>query len=161
MRARRAGRAARPGVRGRGWRPRPGDDQGSAIVEFLVLGVLLLVPLVYLIVALGRVQAAAFAVEGAARDGARVVATSADPQVVPARVQALAELAVADQGFSEVAPEVHIECEDVVCTTPQTVVRVSVRVQVPLPVVPVLVDRVVPTRVPVQATSVAVLDRFR
>ena len=40
---------------------RLGDDRGSAVVEFVTLGVLLLVPLVYLVLAMGRVQAATYA----------------------------------------------------------------------------------------------------
>ena len=34
------------------------DENGSAVVEFVMLGVVLLLPLVYLVLMLGRVQAA-------------------------------------------------------------------------------------------------------
>ena len=49
----------------RGWcrwiRLRAGRaDQGRAIVEFVFLGVLMVVPLIYLVLILGRVQAAAY-----------------------------------------------------------------------------------------------------
>ena len=35
-------------------------DDGRAIVEFVFLGVLMIVPLIYLVLILGRIQAAAF-----------------------------------------------------------------------------------------------------
>ncbi|MCA1943576.1 MAG: pilus assembly protein, partial [Yonghaparkia sp.] len=47
-------------------------DRGSASLEFLVAGLLMLVPLVYLILTLGTIQSAALATEGAARQAARV-----------------------------------------------------------------------------------------
>ncbi len=43
-------------------------DRGRAVVEFVFLGVLLLVPLIYLVMVIGRIQAAAFAVSTAARE---------------------------------------------------------------------------------------------
>ena len=42
-------------------------DSGRAIIEFLVVGLLLLVPVVYFVATLSRVQAAAFAVSTASR----------------------------------------------------------------------------------------------
>ena len=41
-------------------------------MEFLGVSLVLLVPLVYLVLVLGRIEAATFAVEGAAREAARV-----------------------------------------------------------------------------------------
>jgi len=51
-------------------------DSGRAIVEFLVVGLLLLVPVVYFVVALSRVQAAAFAVSTASREAGRAFTTA-------------------------------------------------------------------------------------
>ena len=54
-----------------------GDAQsGNAIVEFVYLAVLLLVPLVYVLITVFRVQAASYAVSSAAREAGRVYATS-------------------------------------------------------------------------------------
>ena len=50
---------------------RPPSDEGAAIVEFIALSLLLLVPLTYLVVTLSRIQAGAFAAEGAAHEAAR------------------------------------------------------------------------------------------
>ena len=43
------------------------DDAGNAIIEFLAVTVLLLIPILYLVLVLGRLQAATFAADGAAR----------------------------------------------------------------------------------------------
>ena len=46
--------------------PRRGDA-GNAVVEFLGISLILLIPLVYLVLTLAKVQGASYAVEGAAR----------------------------------------------------------------------------------------------
>lgn len=46
-------------------------DEGSATVEFVGMSIVLIVPLVYLVLAVFAVQSAAFAAEAAARDAAR------------------------------------------------------------------------------------------
>lgn len=138
-------------------------DEGSAIVEFLGLAVLLLVPLVYLVVALARLQAASFAVEAAARDGARSVSSAPDPTTGAERAEATALLALSDQGLArpqDPKPEVTVQCSATPCLTPEARVTVQVRVEVVLPGVPVFLDRVIPARMPVQATGTAVVDRY-
>lgn len=139
-----------------------GDD-GSAVLEFVSLGVLLLVPVVYLVVCLGQVQAAAFAVEGASREAARVLARADDEQEAARRVDAVVALALRDQGLGDAddpRPDVEVVCSEDPCTAPETRVSVTVQVEVVLPGVPAFVDAVVPTRVPVRATGESVVERF-
>ena len=52
----------------------PGEE-GSAVVEFVALAVLLLIPIIYLILTVGRLQAASYAVSTAAREAARAYVT--------------------------------------------------------------------------------------
>ncbi|WP_245886985.1 pilus assembly protein [Kineococcus xinjiangensis] len=129
-------------------------------MEFLAVGVLLLVPLLYLVLCLGRVQAGAFAAEGAAREAARIVAATADAGVAEDRAAAAVALAAEDQGFAATAAEVRLRCSAQPCRTPGAVVRASVRVEVDLPLVPAWVGRRVPARVPVEVVRVAVVDRL-
>ncbi len=141
-----------------------GGENGNAIVEFLVLGVLLLVPLLYLVVVLGRLQAASFAVEGAARDGARTVVTAPDDRQAAARLDTVVDLALRDQGFAEPGPsaaKVSLRCSESPCLSAQSAVTVTVRVDVVLPGIPAFVNRAIPTWVPVEGTGRAVVDRFR
>ena len=52
-------------------------DSGNAIVEFLGIALILLIPLVYLVLVLARLQAAGYAVQGAAKDAGRAYVLSA------------------------------------------------------------------------------------
>lgn len=142
---------------------RENGDRGSAVVEFVTLGVLLLVPVVYLVVTLGRVQAGAFAVEGAAREAARAFSSAPDEETGAVRARAGVLLALRDQGFEDVDPAaaLRLTCETEPCLQAEARVTATVAVDVVLPGVPAFVDAVVPTRVPVRAEAVAVVDRFR
>lgn len=137
-------------------------DAGSAVVEFVTLGVLLLVPVVYLVLTLGRIQAGAFAAEGAAREAARAFATAADEEQGARRVEAVVRLALHDQGFHDVDPAAAtvLECSTSPCLQAESRIHVEVTVDVVLPGVPAFVDAVVPAQVPVTAQAVAVVDRF-
>lgn len=77
------------------------DEGGSALIEFVGLAVLLLVPLLYLLLSVFAVQRAAFAVTQAAREAGRAYATS--PSLAQARSRATyaAELALTSQGVRE------------------------------------------------------------
>ena len=142
-------------------RGRPGGDAGSALVEFCFLAVLLLVPVVYLVLTLGRLQAAAFATEGAAREAGRAFVTADDEASGRERAAVAALIAFADQGFhDERLAAIDVECADDPCLGPDSRVVVRATLQVVLPAVPRLVDRLVPARVRVDATHVSTVDRF-
>ena len=91
-----------------GHRRRAGrDDAGNAMVEFVWLAVLLLVPLTYVVVAVFRVQATAFGVSSAARAAARAYVAAPDGATQgerAARARAAAALALADQGLDGLPP---------------------------------------------------------
>ncbi|WP_019137745.1 hypothetical protein [Cellulomonas massiliensis] len=143
------------------WPSRLGDEEGSAVVEFLGVTLVLLVPLVYLVAVLGRVEAAAFAVEGAARDAARAYVV-ADEERAGDRATTAVAIALADQGFDDdAARSVAVACSGDPCLTPGGDVTATVTVRVPLPFVPPLVRDVVPLEVPVTATRTAAVDAFR
>lgn len=144
-------------------RERVSGDDGSAVLEFVTLGVLLLVPVVYLVICLGQVQAASFAVEGASREAARVLARAPQEQEGRRQVEAVVALALRDQGLAgpdDPRPVVVVECSARPCTEPETRVSVSVSVDVVLPGVPAFVDAAVPTRVTVRATGESAVERF-
>jgi Na+-transporting methylmalonyl-CoA/oxaloacetate decarboxylase gamma subunit len=136
-------------------------DEGSAVVEFVTLGVLLLVPVVYLVVTMGRLQAAAFATDGGARAAAQALASASD--VADGRVAAAtaARLALLDQGFTAGSDTLTLECSVRACLTPDARVVARVWVEVVLPGVPAGIDAVIPTRITVRSTHVAAVDAFR
>jgi hypothetical protein len=131
-------------------------EAGSALLEFLAGAVLLLVPLVYLVVAVGQVHAAAFAVEGAAREAARAMVTGGTSADGAQRAAAATRLALADQGFDVDPGDVlTLECSHDPCLTPGATIGVEVRYEVPLPLVPAALQGWVPLAVPIESTHVA------
>lgn len=133
-----------------------GDD-GNALVEFTYLAVLLMVPLVYVLTAVFQVQRAAFGVTEAARQAGRAYVTADSDAHGRVRAQEAADLAMRDQipGFGRAQVAV-----DAGGFTAGGTVTVNVRHEVVLPVLGGLFDRVRP-RIPVDATHVEVVDRFR
>lgn len=70
-------------------------DGGSAIVEFVFLAVVIMIPLVYLLAAVAVVQRNQLAVSQAAREAGRAFATSDSRSEAAARVDAAVRLALA------------------------------------------------------------------
>jgi hypothetical protein len=140
---------------------RSGGEHGSAVVEFVFLTVLLLIPLIYLVLTLARIQAGTFAVSAAAREAGRAYVTAEQARDAEVRAQTAAGIAFEDQGFSPEEGSVSMRCDGRPCLRPEGRIEVSARVTVPLPLVPSFAREVVPLAVPISASHVAVVDRFR
>jgi hypothetical protein len=103
------------------------------VIEVLVLGVGLLVPLLYAVVSMMAVQSASYAATSAARESARAYVTATTPAQGAARARAATRLVLADAGVSGVVPKV--VCVGG-CLAPGSRVDVTVIVRVALPLVP-------------------------
>ena len=115
-------------------RPR-GRDEGSALVEFVGLAVILMIPIAYLILTVAKVEGAAFGVTTAARAAGRAYATSGSDALGRARALLAARLALSAQGDPLPASGLAISCGP--CTyDPGSLVRVTVSLRVPLPGLP-------------------------
>ncbi len=73
------------------------DEAGNAIVEFLAVALVLMLPLVYLVLAVFEVERNVFAVKQAAREAGRALATAGDLGTGLNRARYAADLALADQ----------------------------------------------------------------
>ena len=135
------------------------DERGSAVVEFVVLGVLLLIPLVYLVMMLARVQAGSYAVSQAAREAGRAYVTAAAGDEAAGRAVAAARIAFLDQSFE--SGRLTIACDGTPCLRPDGQVETTATVRVALPLVPSFVRDVIPLSVPVSASHLSTVDRFR
>ena len=139
----------------------PGHDageEGSAVVEFIFLGLLLLVPLVYIIVAMAQVQGAAYAVVGAADHAAKVYAAAGAEDPGEAQARAAAELALSDFGLDSSGMDLELSCS-AACRTPGSTVTVTVAFDVPLPVLGSIPGMdLSPVRV--DSTSMQTVERF-
>lgn len=110
-------------------------EGGSAVVEFVLMGLLLLVPVIYLVITAGQLQGGAYAVVGAADQAARVYADAETPAEGQARAHLAAVVAMEDFGFDADSMDMSISCSEA-CLTPGSLVTVNVEVPVPLPLVP-------------------------
>jgi hypothetical protein len=119
--------------------------------------------LVYVVIALSRVQAAAFAADSSAREAARAFVTATDENDGRRRAAIAVRLGLRDQGFTN--PEdgdLEVDCETPsACLTPGNQVRVMVEVRVLLPGVPDVFGRAPSPGITVRAEQVAVVDQFR
>lgn len=138
------------------------DDTGSASIEFLSVGVLLLLPLVYLVLALGQIQHAVLGVEGAARHAARAIAQAESHDAGLAAADRALLVAVADAGLAPDAVRVSIVCapDPEACGTPRGTVTVQLDATVPLPLAPPFLALDVGVGVPVSARAVQPVSAF-
>lgn len=109
------------------------DESGSAVVEFVFLGTLLLVPVVYFVIAVGQVQGGSFAVVSAADHAAKVFAAAEEPGAAHSRAAQAALVSVQDFGFDAGDLTVSIACGSGACLEPGSTVTVEVALDVPLP----------------------------
>lgn len=140
--------------------PAPGDDTGSAVVEFLGAALLLLVPLVYLVLVLGSVQAAAFAADGAAREAVRALVTG-PVEEREARAVTAVGVALADQGVDAgSAPDaLRVRCTPS-CDEPGATVTAEVELAVPLIGAPRAVTPDLPPSVRVSSVATGTVEPF-
>lgn len=141
-------------------------DAGSATLEFIALTLLLLVPLVYLVSAVGRVQAGTFAAQASARDAARgavvagVAALESGASATEARAaangyaQAVTDVALSDFRLGTTSTSsIELACTDDPCFAPGSEVMAHVEVSVSLPGIPAFLRGAVPLAVTVSADA--------
>lgn len=141
--------------RGNRWAERIMGERGSAALEFIAVGVLMLVPVTYLVIALGEVQSQAFGVEASARFASRIVAngSTTDAERVAADV-------AAQYDIDPDALEVTVTCvpSSAECPRAGATVVVTVRAEVTLPLVPPALRRM--ASVPVEASAAHKVSRY-
>jgi hypothetical protein len=143
-------------------RARCASDDGSAALEFVTAGLILLLPLVYLVLVMSAIQAGALATEGAARQAARVFVQSPNRADAAAAASRAIDFALADFGIEASDATVTITCrpKPQECLTRRGYVTVSVAVRVPLPLMPPVLSVDAPLTVPLSATATQQVSRF-
>jgi fermentation-respiration switch protein FrsA (DUF1100 family) len=120
----------------RGSRPRAEAQRGSALIEFVVLALILLIPLMYILLAVFDVQRGAYGAAAAARAGARAYnLAGSDGQAAGAALSALhtsADQALDDQGVKQWASVGAPQCSGG-CLQRGSITTLTVTVRVPLP----------------------------
>ena len=106
------------------------SERGDATVEFLGILVVLVIPILYIVLAVGHVSAGAMAADAGAREAARILAEDVERQ---GDAEHAVSLIVEDFGVNA-QPEVAATCDN--CQVGEGAVDVRVSVQVPLPFMP-------------------------
>lgn len=114
------------------------DEDGSALIEVTWLGILLMVPLVYIVLSVFDVQRGAFGVTAGARAAARAYALAPDQATGEVRADAAARLALRDQGLDADSAKVEVSCtpNPADCLQHGSVVTVDLYTRVDLPLLP-------------------------
>jgi Flp pilus assembly protein TadG len=113
------------------------DEQGSALVELTWLGLLLLVPLLWIVLSVFEVQRGAFAVSGAARAAGRAYALAPSDAIGQARAEAAARQVLTDQGVGGKPLGLAVSCAPAGdCHAAGAVITVDIRSRVDLPLLP-------------------------
>ncbi len=134
-------------------------DDGRAIVEFIVLGLGLLLPLSYLVLTMARIQAGAFSASLAGREAGRAFVTATNDEDASARAHAAASLAFGDFAFDEGA-RLELRCDGSPCLRPGGHVTATASIEVQLPFVPDFIAAHVPSSVTVSSTHVSAVDTY-
>ncbi len=113
-------------------------EQGSALVELVWLGVLLLFPLLWIVMTVFEVQRGAFGVSAGARAAARAYVLAPTDAVGRQRAEAAARAALSDQGLDEAPLEIVVTCDSPTrdCHAGTSVVTVRIGSRVDLPLMP-------------------------
>lgn len=112
------------------------NEEGSAIIEFLGLAVLLLIPAVWFLLAVAQIQAALYAATGAADQAARIyVASEAAPELAAQHSQHAVHTTLTDYSIDPTQAQITRSCTTD-CFSPGDMVRYQVEIRVPVPLVP-------------------------
>ena len=115
------------------------SESGSALIEFTWLAVILIVPLVWLVVAVFQVQQGAFALSAAANAAGRAYALAPDEATGRVRARQVVQQVLADQGVAGQRAQINVTCQTPVrghCLVGQSVITVELSSSVRFPATP-------------------------
>lgn len=147
----------------RRWRHRLGairEDRGSAVLEFIVIGVLVLVPIAYVVISVMTVQAATLASTQAVREAARAFSSADSVGQGNAAAVTAAQVAFEDQGFTLPKDALRIGCPGG-CLEPGTSIDVRLSWSVDLPWLPASLAESRAMTVPIEAVHSTPVDSYR
>lgn len=140
----------------RRWLHRLRREDGSASLEFLGIGILLLIPIAYGMLTLVQLEQAMFAVELAARNGARSLVAEAQPTLTGSYAAEQIGWALSDQGLEPNTAQLTMTCApNPDCSVLGDTLTLAVGLDVELPFMP---DGVL--TVPVEANATFPRERF-
>ncbi|QAV71478.1 hypothetical protein ESZ53_14165 [Salinibacterium sp. UTAS2018] len=138
------------------------SERGSASLEFITVGLVMLVPLVYLVLTMASIQAGALAAEGAARQAARVFVQSDSVEQANAAASSAVQFALDNHGVDAANAAVTITCtpDPSDCLARRSLVTVQVAIAVDLPLAPPVLSGHFPLQVPLDAAATQQVSQF-
>lgn len=123
-------------------RRRRRGERGSALVEFCWVGLILFIPITWIVITVFEVQQGAFAVNGAARAAARAYALAPDDATGAERAQAVVDQTLADQGGDGQVGKVSVSCVPFKdnCHAGTSLITITIESGVTLPFLPAMMD---------------------
>ncbi len=136
-------------------------EEGTAALEFIAVGLLLLVPIVYLVITLGTIKGQSVGVVAGARHIGRAVATAPDAATASSRADRVLAAVTDEYGLDPATVDVTVGCTNVGAACPEAgaTLVVTVAAEVALPLVPPVLGLERVARVPVEATSAQKVSR--
>lgn len=134
------------------------SDDGSASLEFIVVAVGILLPLVYIAITVGAIHRAHAAAGHGVREAARILMQADSLGAGEVAARSAATLAFADHGLQVPPESLQITCRGA-CLAPGSQVQVDLRWDMPLPWVPETWDG--PVTWPIADSQTLILDSFR
>jgi len=138
------------------------DDRGSAALEFILIGLLMLVPLVYLIVALGLIQGQSLGAEAGARHIARALSTAENPDAARRSADLILLSIIDEYALDAASVDVSLDCHPAGAACPEAgaTLVVTIRTRVVLPLMPPVfgLDRL--ASIPLEASAAQKISRF-
>lgn len=140
----------------------PVNERGSGLVEMVWLGLILLLPLLWIVLSAFEVQRGSFGVSGAARAAARAYALAPNDVAGQERAVAVARQALADQGLADAPIRVRVTCSPSPrnCHNGTSVITVRVDSAVDLPLLPDMFGAGAPT-FQVSSTHAVPIGRYQ
>lgn len=122
-------------------------EQGTALIELTWLGILLLIPMLWIVLSVFEVQRGAFGVSAAARAAGRAYALAPTDAEGRRAAEAVARQALADQGLEDAPLEVTVTCTPYPsnCHQGTSVITVRIASRVDLPLLPAVLGGNAPT----------------
>lgn len=118
------------------------SERGSALVEFTWVGLILFIPITWIVITVFQVQQGAFAVNGAARAAARAFALAPDDASGLIRAQAVVDQTLLDQGGKGQVGTVRVSCVPFEnnCHAGTSLITVYIDSGVALPFMPAVIE---------------------
>ncbi len=135
------------------------DESGSATIEFVLVSVALLVPLVYVLVAVFTVQRSTYGIEHAAQEAARGFVAASSTTLGAAQARTAADLALKDQGVDPRTVTIGWTCQGG-CLQPGSTITVRVDAVVVLPGAPAVLGHALAS-IPVHAEHTEAVDTYQ